>query len=56
MQQPPVEEAKVIKEAMLSVHIILLLSNHRSRIEALGKDLLDSGCSRTVVGIIWYME
>ena len=56
VQQPPIEEAEVIEEAIISVHITLFLSKYRLHIEALGKGLLDSGCSKTVAGIIWYME
>ena len=53
---PPVEEVHTVEEANLSVHITLHLSQSNLQVEALGKGLLDSGCSRTVAGRIWYDE
>ena len=52
----PVEEANHVEEANTSVHITLHLSQRSLKVEALGKGLLDSGCSRTVAGRVWYDE
>ena len=53
---PVPEEVHNVEEANLSVHITLHLSQSNLQTEALGKGVLDSGCSRTVAGKIWYDE
>ena len=53
---PATEEVHNVEEANLSVHITLHSSQSSLQVEALGKGLLDSGCSRTVAGRIWYDE
>ena len=50
------EEVHAVEEANVNVHITLHLSQQRLNVEALGKGLLDSGCSKTVAGQVWYEE
>ena len=50
------EEVHAVEEANVTVHITLHLSQQSLNVEALGKGLLDSGCSRTVAGQVWYDE
>ena len=54
----PIEEANHVdaEEVNMNVHITLHLSQRSLQVEALGKGLLDSGCSRTVAGQVWYDE
>ena len=53
---PANEEVHHVEEAHLSVHITLHSSQSSLQVESLGKGLLDSGCSSTVAGRIWYDE
>ena len=55
---PPHNE---VEEAMATIHISLfnskLASNERTlQVEALSKGVLDSGCSKTVAGVVWFSE
>ena len=50
------EEVHAVEEANVNVHITLHLSQQKLNVEALGKGLLDSGCSKTVAGQVWYEE
>ena len=40
----------------MNVHVTLHMSQQGLQIETIGKGLLDSGCSRTVAGQLWYNE
>ena len=51
VQQPDVYEQGI------NMHITLVSSQSSSLLaDALGKGVLDSGCSKTVAGLVWYIE
>ena len=50
------EEVHAVEEANMNVHITLHSSQQKLNVEAFGKGLLDSGCSKTVAGQVWFDE